>query len=165
MFNFCTLNPTPMKTILGLTRKHLLWVTLLTSISITLFSNGYSQVCSDPANVIYGLDGNGRIYPITVSNAAVGTDINITNPSNPNSSNAIGYASTTGKFYYYLRNPNNGNKGTFVSYDPVANVYGNLSENNGPTENVFRASVTVDGKYYCIDINSNFYCYTISTNT
>ena len=154
-----------MKTKMGLTPKHLLLVMLFTSISIILYLSGYSQVCSDPANVIYGLDGNGRIYPITVSNASVGTDINITNPSNPSSSNAIGYASTTGKFYYYLRNPNNGNRGTFVSYDPVTNVYGNLSETNGPSENVFRASITVDGKYYCIDVNSNFYCYTISTNT
>lgn len=154
-----------MKTIMGLTPKHLLLVMLLTSISIILFSSGYSQVCSDPANVIYGLDFNGKIYPITVSNAAVGTDINITNPTGANNSNALGYASTTGKFYYFLKNPNNGNNGTFVSYDPVNDVYGNLSETNGPSENVYRASITVDGKYYCMDINSNFYCYTISTNT
>lgn len=165
MFNFYTLNPTLMKTKLGLTPKHMLFVMLFTSISIILSLSGYSQVCSDPANVIYGLDFNGKIYPITVSNAAVGTDINNTDPSNPDNSNALGYASTTGKFYYYLKNPNNGNRGTFVSYDPVNDVYGNLSETNGPSENVYRASITVDGKYYCIDINSNFYCYTISTNT
>ena len=165
MFNFYTLNPTPMKTKLDMTRKRLLLVKFLTLISIFLYSSGYSQVCSDPANVIYGLDFNGRIYPITVSNAAVGTKVNTTNPSKPNNSNAIGYASTTGKFYYYSKNPNDGNSGTFVSYDPVNDVYGNLSETNGPTENVFRASITMDGKYYCIDINSNFYCYNISTNT
>ena len=165
MFNFYTLNPTLMKTKLGMIPKHLLLVTLFTSIFIILYSSGYSQVCSDPANIIYGLDFNGKIYPITVSNASVGTDINITNPSKPNNSNAIGYASTTGKFYYYLKNPDNGNRGTFVSYDPVNDVYGNLSETNGPSENVFRASITMDGKYYCMDINSNFYCYNISTDT
>jgi hypothetical protein len=165
MFNFYTLNPTPMKTKLGMPKKRLLLVTFLTSISIILYISGYTQVCSDPANVIYGLDANGKIYPITVSNASVGTDINITNPTGANNSNALGYASTTGKFYYYLKNPDNGNKGTFVSYDPVNNIYGNLSETNGPTENVYRASITVDGKYYCIDVNSNFYCYNISTNT
>ena len=154
-----------MKTKMGLTPKHLLLVMLFTSISIILYLSGYSQVCSNPANVIYGLDFTGNIYPITVSNAAVGTDINITNPTGANNSNALGYASTTGKFYYYLKNPDNGNRGTFVSYDPVNDVYGNLSETNGPSENVYRASITVDGRYYCIDVNSNFYCYDISTNT
>ncbi len=154
-----------MKTKLDMTRKRLLLVKFLTLISIFLYSSGYSQICSDPANVIYGLDFNGKIYPITVSNAAVGPDINITDPSNPDNTNGIGYASTTGKFYYFLKNPRNGNKGKFVSYDPINNVYGNLSDTNSPLENVFRASITVDGKYYCIDINSNFYCYNISTNT
>jgi hypothetical protein len=131
-----------------------------------ILASASSQICSDPANIIYGLSSSGRIYPITVSNANRGTDINITNPSGGDNANALGFTSiNNGKFYYYLKNPSGGNAGQFVSYDPVADQYEKLSEMNGPTENVFRASITSDGKYYCIDKNSNFYCYTIATDT
>jgi hypothetical protein len=38
----------------------------------------FAQVCSNPGGVIYSLSNAGGIYPITVSNASVGSVVNST---------------------------------------------------------------------------------------
>jgi hypothetical protein len=45
--------------------------------SISLVSlTSFSQVCVNANTTIFGLDASGNIYPITVSNASVGAQIN-----------------------------------------------------------------------------------------
>src|SRR5580765_2970285 len=103
----------------------------------------YSQICSNPAGVIYGMDNNGAIFPITVATAVVGARINPAYPGNaPAASNAIGYNPSNGRFYYFKRNADNAPQ-EFVSFDPSSNTYAILA--NCPTTNNIRTG--------CVNVN------------
>jgi len=123
-----------------------------------------AQVCSNPAGIIYGLDNNGGIFPITVATAAVGARINPAYPGNPAmASNAIGYNATNNRFYYFKRNADNAPQ-EFVSFDPVTNAYSILA--SCPTTNNIRTGcVNASGTgYYCIDATAKLYFYRFTSN-
>src|ERR1700710_1305554 len=94
-----------MKTILSPVQEPLPLLYML-SLAMLLMLQTSAQVCSDPANVIYGLTNTGLIYPITISTGAVGAQLNPAYTGNPaNLSNGIGYNALNGKFYYFKRSP------------------------------------------------------------
>ncbi len=131
---------------------------------LLLMQSSSAQICSNPAGVIYGLDNNGGIFPITVATAVVGARINPAYPGNaPAASNAIGYNPTNGRFYYFKRNADNAPQ-EFVSFNPVTNTYAILA--NCPTTNNIRTGcVNAQGSgYYCIDAAANLYFYRFSSN-
>ncbi len=133
------------------------------SISIlTLTSPVNAQVCSSPGTTIYGLNSSGVIYPITLSNANVGSKIN-TATGSPNQANGLGYNNMNGLFYYFNANPGTSSQ-QFVSYDPVHNTYKTLA--SCPTTNtVHTGCVSFDGSgYYCIDVTGTLYYYSILLN-
>jgi hypothetical protein len=126
--------------------------------------NIQAQICTNPANVIYGMDVNGAIYPITVATGAVGARINPAFGGNaPASANAMGYNSTNKKFYFFKRNADMAPQ-EFVSYDPVANTYAYLA--SCPTTlNIKTGCVNSNSTgYYCIDANAVLYYYRFSSN-
>jgi hypothetical protein len=133
-------------------------------ISLCLASRLNAQVCSNPVNVIYGINSAGNVLPITVATGAVGAQIN---PSYglvpPLSPNGIGY-SPNGKFYYFKRSPSNPPQ-QFVSMDPGTGTITNLA--SCPTANdVYVGCLTPNGSgYYCWDSQARLYYYTVSTNT
>ncbi len=134
-------------------------------VSLLFTQLGYSQVCSNPAGVIYGMDNNGGIFPVTVATAVVGARINPAYPGNAASaSNAIGYNPSNGRFYYFKRNADNAPQ-EFVSFNPSTNTYTILTD--CPTTNNIRTGcVNVNGTgYYCLDAAANLYFYRISSNT
>ena len=125
----------------------------------------HSSVCSDPAGVIYGMDNNGGIFPITVATGAVGARINPAYPGNaPAASNAIGYNPGNGRFYYFKRNADNAPQ-EFVSFNPATNTlrYSCKLSNNKQHQNRMRGCRRVG--YYCIDAAANLYFYRFTSNS
>src|SRR5881275_3031236 len=104
-------------------RKALPPVLLFTT--LLFYANyGRTQLCGDNVNTVYGLTTAGELYPVNINTGTVGTLVeNLTDGVNPASnSNAIGYNSVSGKFYYFYRcaaatAPNI----EFVSYNPATN--------------------------------------------
>jgi len=128
-------------------------------ISITNISS--AKVCS--SSVIYSLSNAGGIYPITVSNASVGSMVNTTSYGSSTSANSIGYNTSNGLFYYF-QVALSGTK-QFVSYNPSTNAYATLAP-SPIAATVNRGCVSFDGKgYYCLDVNGNLYYYNIPSNT
>ncbi|MBL0272528.1 MAG: T9SS type A sorting domain-containing protein [Chitinophagaceae bacterium] len=124
-----------------------------------------SQICSNPNNVIYGLTGNGAIYPITVATATVGAAVKSTSYSgnSASSSNGLAYNSANGKFYYFKRNVGGSNQ-EFVSYDPAQNIVQILKISTCAAD-IHTGAITADGRgYYTIDVNGNFNYYDIINN-
>ena len=148
-----------MKTIFTLTRQGFVFLVFL-----FLVQNSFAQVCSSPNTVIYGLDANGKVYPITVSpSVSEGSAMN-TPPSGANQANALGYNSVNSTFYYWLAEP--GSPGKFVSYKPGTGVSTSLSTTGGPSTTIHSGCVSSNGLgYYCLDVNGNLYYYNISLNT
>jgi len=135
-------------------------------ISFCFFSmqNMHAQVCSNPNN-IFGLNSSGQIFPINISNANVGSQINTTaySGASANQANAIGYNSVNGMFYYFQVNPGAGSQ-VFVSYNPTTNTYATLAAS--PTSATVHAGcVSFNGAgYYCDDVNGVLYYYNITLN-
>ncbi|RTL60699.1 MAG: T9SS type A sorting domain-containing protein [Sphingobacteriales bacterium] len=152
-----------MRTIFFPTSK---WIarTLALLASLFLMQNIDAQVCSSPKTIIYGIDANGNIYPITVyptvsQGAALNTPL-----SGSSQANGLGYNSLDGKFYYWLAQP--GSPGKFISYNPTTSTSSNLSTTSGPTNTIHSGCVSANGfGYYCIDVNGNLYYYDIASNT
>lgn len=124
-----------------------------------------AQICSDPANTVYGLTNGGFIHPINVNTGAVGAAINPAYTGNaPDQSNAIGYNALNGKFYYFKRIPSSAPI-EFVSFDPATNTY-QLLASPATTNSVYSGSITNDGDgYYTWDTQGRLFYYKISTNT
>jgi hypothetical protein len=121
-----------------------------------------AQVCASPATVIYGMNGSGQIFPITVTNASVGAAVNTSVTGSPNSSNALGYNGINGKFYFFNTNFS---PAQFVSYYKLTNTYAVLAV-CPLTTTVRSGCVASDGKgYYCLDQNANLFYYNIALNT
>jgi hypothetical protein len=132
---------------------------------ILLIFRGYGQICSDPANVVYGIAGDGFIYPINVNTGVAGTAINPPYTGNaPDQSNGIGYNIVNGKFYYFKRMPSV-SPVEFVSFDPATNAVTILS--SPVTSNaVYIGCVTNDGTgYYCWDSQARLFYYNIASDT
>ena len=133
---------------------------------VLLNPNGaHAQICADPAGVIYGLTGNGAIYPINVSNASTGAVVkNTSYPGNSaNKSNGLAYNSNSGKFYYFKRNVGTTPQ-EFVSYDAGTSTVSILPTSTCTSE-VHTGCITADGKYYyTIDIDANLNRYDIVNN-
>lgn len=154
-----------MKLILLSTRIRLAVMSLLV-LCVGSVNKTAAQICADPATIIYGLAGNGAIYPITVSSATVGTAVkNTTYTGNaPSKANGLAYNSTNGKFYYFKRNVG-ATPQEFVSYDPATATVTILATSTCAAE-VHTGCITADGLYYyTIDVNANMNCYNIVTNT
>jgi len=156
-----------MKLNLTLTLKCLLFFLLTCLILIDAQKTNAQSVCTTPNATIYGLTSNGAIYPITVSNAAVGSVIKNTSYSgnSPSNSNAISYNSTNGKFYYFKRNV--GSSPTeFVSYDPATATVAALNSTTPFAVRTHTAAITADGKgYYTVATNGSLSYYDIINNT
>lgn len=132
---------------------------------LCLFINASAQVCTDPANVVYGLTNAGFIYPVNVNTGAVGSAINPAYPGNsPDQSNGLAYNQVSGKFYYFKRIPSS-TIIEFVSFDPATNTYTMLSS-PATTSSVYSGSITNDGTgYYCWDTQGKLFYYKIATDT
>lgn len=153
-----------MKLICTLNRKTILHV-LASLLLVLLMQTTDAQVCSDPVNTIYGLNGSGFISPINVNTGNTGAAINPPYSGNaPNQSNGLGYNSFNGRFYYFKRNTG-GSTSEFVAFDPAFATVTILAA--CPTTNTIHTGcVTNSGTgYYCNDINGNFYYYNIVANT
>jgi hypothetical protein len=126
-----------------------------------------AQICSNPNN-LFAIDWNGALYQVNTSDAQIGSQINTTpySGASANVSNALGYSSANGKFYYFLVDPSSGSQ-TFVSYDPMLTVYATLA--NSPVSlgtGIVQGAVTADGLgYYCDDETGHLYYYNILLNT
>lgn len=141
---------------------------LLLAVCLMAVTEINAQVCASPATTIYGLTGNGEIYPINVSNAAIGTVVkNSTYSGNtPNKSNSLAYNSTNGKFYYFKRNVGGSAPIEFVSYDPATATVTVLTTSTSCTGETHTGCVTADGLgYYTFDTDANLSYYNILTNT
>src|SRR5580693_1453624 len=134
-------------------------------ISLVFFYCSEAQICLDPVNTVYGMTNAGVIYPINVNTGSVGAAINPAYTGNAaSSSNAIGYNSSNGNFYYFKRNYG-ASPQEFVSFSPATNTYTILAS-SPVTGNVNSGCVTTDGSgYYCIDQNANLAYYNIAANT
>jgi hypothetical protein len=139
-------------------------VTLIFVTMVSFFCSK-AQICLDPVNIVYGMTNAGVIYPINVNTGAVGAAINPAYTGNAaSSSNAIGYNSRNGNFYYFKRNYG-ASPQEFVSFSPATNTYTVLAS-SPVTGNVNSGCVTTDGTgYYCIDQNANLAYYNIAANT
>ncbi len=129
------------------------------------YLDSYSQVCSNPTNVIYGVNNAGNIFPITVSTGVVGAQINAPYGGNaPINPNGIGYNALNGRFYFFKRAPSNPPQ-EFISYDPVLGSTTILS--SCPTPNaVYVGCLTANGQgYYCWDSQAQLFYYNVMTNT
>lgn len=138
---------------------------LFALIVLLLPNASLAQVCSDPAGVIYGLTGNGAIYPINVSNGSTGSVIkNTSYPGNSVSkANGLAYSSTSGKFFYFKRNVG-ASPQEFVSYDVGSATVTVLGSSTCNSE-VHTGCITADGLYYyTIDIDANLNRYDIINN-
>ncbi|MGZ5135589.1 MAG: hypothetical protein ACXWCG_10580, partial [Flavitalea sp.] len=138
---------------------------LLATIGSCIFLMQVSaQVCSDPGNVIFGIRGDGNIFPININTGNIGAQINPVYPGNPpNAPNGIGFSLLNGKFYFFKRTPSGATQ-EFVSFDPATNAITVLS--SCPTANsVYVGCVTSNGlAYYCWDSQARLFYYNISTN-
>jgi len=122
-----------------------------------------AQVCADPAHVIYGLTGTGKIRPIHVGTGLADSAMNIPlappNPSKPPLSNGMGYDPVNGNFYYFA-SPNQ-----FVSFNPSTNTTTILAPIPAYA-GVLSACVNATGTgYYCLDSGYGLLYYDIATNT
>lgn len=139
---------------------------VLTTFSATESTAQVSTVCTDPTNIIYGLTGNGAIYPINVNtgNTSAATKNTTYSGNSANKSNGLGYNSTNGKFYYFKRNVG-ASPQEFVSFDPATNTVAILASSTLPSE-IHTGTVSANGLgYYTIDVNANMAYYNIATNT
>lgn len=152
-----------MKTNFTTAFKNVPKVFLLCTAFVFITNHSKAQVCSSPSTTIYSLSNAGGIYPITISNANVGTVVNSTSYGFSTSANSIGYNTFNGLFYYF-QIAISGVK-TFVSYNPTTNVYKTLASSS-IAATVNRGCINFDGTgYYCLDVNSNLYYYNIAANT
>lgn len=125
-------------------------------------------ICANPGVTAYGLNGNGKIYPIDMSTAITGAAINPNyTTTTASSSNAIGYNNVNGKFYYFKRNANSTLASQeFVSYDPATSTYQVLADYPNTNITIFTGCVSANGQgYYCLDAQARLYYYNIATNT
>lgn len=125
-----------------------------------------SAVCTNPTNTIYGLTGNGEIYPINTTTITVGSVVknNSYSGSSPQRANGMGYNSFNGKFYYFKRNVTSSPQ-EFVSFEPATNTVTALATSTCSDE-VHTGCVSHDGKgYYTVDVAGNLNYYNIITNT
>ena len=135
-------------------------------ICCTLLEAG-AQVCSDPADVMYGFTPTGQIRPITVSTGVTGAAINPAYTGNaPSYANASGYNPLNGKFYFFKRNPYSPPQ-EFMSFDPATNTYQMLA--SAPIASSYIVNlgcVTANGLgFYCLDAIGTLYYYRIATNS
>jgi Secretion system C-terminal sorting domain len=139
--------------------------TILIFVSLVFFYSVQAQMCTDPINIVYGMTNAGVIYPINVNTGATGSAINPAYTGNTaSSSNAVGYNSLNGNFYYFKRNYG-ASPQEFVSFSPSTNTYTILAS-SPVTGNVNSGCVTMDGTgYYCLDQNANLAYYNIAANT
>ncbi|KQK24590.1 hypothetical protein AR438_15490 [Chryseobacterium aquaticum] len=123
--------------------------------------------CTGKIYSLSSVTGEIRVFNNPNSSGALGAVMNTTpHPtaisSAPNGPNALGYSNATRKFYYVL-NQNNGSGNTFVSYDPITNIYQTLA---GTTGYIYRGTVTNDGLgYYGLTSSNELKYYNIATNT
>jgi hypothetical protein len=138
---------------------------ILAMVCIAIMQNTNAQVCANQNN-IFGVTGNGAIYPVDITNANAGSQINTAaySGASPNQSNAIGYNTVNGKFYYFKVNPGVGGQ-EFVSYNPTTNTYAALAT-SPIAATVHAGCVSFNGTgYYCTDVNGNLFFYNITLNT
>ena len=133
--------------------------------SCILLMQASSQVCTDPGNVIFGINGTGNIFPVNINTGNFGAQLNPIYPGNaPSAPNGIGFSLLNGKFYYFKRSPSSVTQ-EFVSFDPATNAITILS--SCPTANsVYVGCVANNGlSYYCWDSQSRLFYYRIATDT
>lgn len=119
-----------------------------------------AQICSDPFNVIYGINQSGDIVPINVNKASVGSTITSSKdkgyPGKTSNSNSMGLSLQTSTFYFFQNNSEKSQE--FVSYNTKTNTYKTLAKSPISGSDV-RGCVTADGTgYYCLD-GSHTLCY------
>ncbi|MEO8821303.1 MAG: T9SS type A sorting domain-containing protein [Ginsengibacter sp.] len=126
----------------------------------------YAQICSDPFNVIYGINQSGNVVPINVNTASVGTALTSSSdhgsPGITSNSNSLGLDIQNSTFYYFQQNTASSQK--FVSFNAVTKTYTTLANSPISVSDV-RGCVTADGTgYYCLDGNHTLCYYNIASD-
>lgn len=127
----------------------------------------HSQVCSNPLNIIYGLDQKGNIVPINVNTASVGTTLTSSSdvgyPGSTTNSNAIGLNIQNSTFYFFQKNSASSQQ--FVSFNTITSKYTTLAS-SPISGSVVKGCISADGTgYYCIDATGALCYYNIAGNT
>ncbi|HLK27676.1 MAG TPA: T9SS type A sorting domain-containing protein [Puia sp.] len=144
--------------------SHILKTLALSAALVVVLNESNAQMCTNPGTTIYSLSNAGGIYPITVSNANVGSIVNATAMNSTSAANGVGFNTINGLFYYF-QNANSGGSQQFVSYNPITNTYTTLA--SAPiTGTVNKGCMSFNGVgYYCIDNKGNLCYYDIPSNT
>ena len=132
-------------------------------IFMILTDKGQAQVCSDPANMIYGLTAQGKIRAVHVGTGMVDSAMNppLTGLGYIPQSNGMGYNPVNGNFYYF----NIYDPGNFVSYNPSTNQTTTLAQ-LPYYGGVLSACVNATGTgYYCLYGGYALMYYDIATDT
>lgn len=151
---------------------------LLCIVCLSLFPvASKAQLCTNPADSVYGMTTNGQFHSINVNNGAPSAGIlgGVAVPNAVNS-NGLGFSSVTGKFYFFNHCADSPNPNEFVSYDPITNTKVVLANPPAPLTNATANKIrsgAVDNSgtgYYTIFTNSpataaTFYYYNIPLNT
>lgn len=142
-----------------------------TILILLLASQGtLAQLCTNNKDSLYGLTTTGSIVGINTNNAG-GTLIR-TAASDTNS-NALGYSSINGLFYFFNKNGSVTQGQQFVSFNAVTGAMTTLATSPIPAGYIIRSGCvnTLGSTYYTLDtshvpgVHSNFYGYNIGSNT
>jgi hypothetical protein len=158
-------NPNPMKPTTSKVKNGLYFIIALSISLLIIVESLNAQSSSD--EIIYGVNTFGQVFPITTTNALRGTSLNSSTSNTPVSSasianlpNGIGYSPVESKFYYFWKSPSNGtNFGEFVSYTPTSKTYETISYPNGPVWLIKSGSVSMDGRYFCLDDKGQIFSF------
>ena len=138
-------------------------------VQLLLCKQGYAQLCTNNTDTIYGLTTTGQIVAINVQNGLSNTIGAATGTAN--NSNAIGFSSITGLFYFF--NKNGAVPQQFVSYNPLSSALTPLAASPITATHVVRSGCVnnLGSGYYTIDtvntpaVHSNLLYYNIGLNT
>lgn len=142
-----------------------------TILILLLVSQGvHAQLCTNNKDTIYGLTTTGNIVGINTNNA--GGSLIRTAPSDTNS-NALGYSSLNGLFYFFNKNGSVTQGQQFVSFDASTGAMNTLAVSPIPAKYIIRSGCvnTLGSTYYTLDtshtpaVHSNLYGYNITLNT
>jgi hypothetical protein len=136
---------------------------------LLLAEDGHGQLCTNNKDTIYGLTTTGQIVAINVLNG-LGNTIGSPTGTAVNS-NAIGFSSTTGLFYFF--NKNGAAPQQFVSYNPISSALTVLPASPIAATHTVRSGCVnnLGSGYYTIDtvnipvVHSKLLYYNITLNS
>lgn len=151
-------------------------VLLIISSSISVLMNSlYAQNCSNPVDSIYSLTTNGELHSVNILNGGYSATLGGSAVLNAVNSNALGFSSANGRFYFFNRTAN-GDSIEFASYYPLTKTKVLLAKPPAPmtaasSDKVRSGTVNNSGTgYYTIlttspTTSATLYYYNVVANT